>query len=205
MKRLLSMFSLAALACSSIFTGVARADDVSSPEEVALSVYTADDPVQAARDLTRTEAAMLADRMAASWTSVVTEVKLVERAPDPQELESLEATSYVTTAAAKCYSQYEYRKWYDLAINTGDTWMTAHWCSNGSKITSYRLSGQGGVGYKGITYTGLGSRSTRDMGWEVRQAQQFKFTLWLLGAMPCMQIRGGATGKYSSQGSCNLS
>ncbi len=201
MRRVLALVTLAITFCLHL-TAPALADDSNLSESIAQRVYNADDPTTTLESLSPTERRLFAQRLESDWTSVRTEYRLVLRAATPTEASHM--AGIAERAASKCYSQYEYRKWYDLTVNTGDTWMTAHWCSNGTKITSYRLSGQGGQGYKGITYSGLGSRTTKDVGWEVRQAQQFKFSIWILGAQPCMQIRGGATGKYSSKGSCDL-
>ena len=104
-----------------------------------------------------------------------------------------------------CWSQYRYYKWYDLGINIGDTWMTAHWCSDGTTITSHSLSDRGGQGYHGVRYDGLGSSYVRNLGSEVRQAQVFKFGFLWASATPCMQIRGSRTGVGAFEASCDTS
>lgn len=187
----------------SVITPVpAQADDgARSSEAIALSVYGSADPQEAIAALSPTEVEAMAARID-SWTAV--ESASLTWKTKPTAAETAAMGGAVAQAAGGCWSQYKYYKWYDLWINTGDTWMTAHWCSNGSSITSYSLSNRGGQGYKGIAYQGLGGTYRSNVGWEVRQAQSFKFSVLWANANPCMQIRGGRTGLYSFRANCNL-
>jgi hypothetical protein len=113
-----------------------------------------------------------------------------------------------TTSSASgdpCWYRYWYLKWYDLGINTGDSWMQLNWCSNGSSITSYSTTNYGGIGRNGNSYDGVASRGSLNVGWEVRSYVEFHFNFFMVNAYPCMQIRGGATGLYSTRKNCNLS
>lgn len=164
-------------------------------EAVARQVYAAPDAEAAFAALSKRDRQLFAARMSA-WIAV----------EDTERSGPVVSSGDSVTAAAAggCWNQYKYYKWYDLGVNTGDTWMQANWCSNGSSITSYSLTNRGGQGYKGIKYEGLGQKYTRNLGWEVRQAQTFKFSILWANANPCMQLRGGATGLYSFRANCNL-
>ncbi|NEA35743.1 hypothetical protein [Streptomyces sp. SID13031] len=170
-----------------------------SSDEIAQSVYSAPDAAIAFAALSEHQQVMFAARTS-QWKAVEVETRTSKVTPTKQQLKAMGPS----TAAGGCWYVYKYHDWYDVWIKTGSTWMTATWCSNGSTITSYNLSGQGGQGYKGIKYEGLGSKYVHNVGWEVRQAQQFKFNLGWANFNPCMQIRGGATGLYSFQPHCNL-
>lgn len=189
-KSWVAILGAVAVAVVPIMTSsTASAKTPTRSEAVALSVYNAADPVAALSALSKADQRLFADRME-RWQPVEGASQTRTTAP---------------TASGGCWSQYKYYSWYDVGIKTGDTWMTANWCSNGSTITSYSLTGQGGQGYKGIQYNGLGDRYVSNVGWEVRQAQVFKFSILFAHANPCMQIRGGKTGLYSFRANCNLS
>ena len=199
-------------------TAASASAPVLSSEATALSVYQSSNPAAAFAALPAAQQRAFADRMS-TWTAVEFQTRTWKRTPTAQEMKAMgtarastrtspaqHATGSADLAlAGGCWSQYKYHKWYDLGLNTGDTWMTAHWCSNGSSITSYSLSNRGGQGYKGIEYKGLGGTYRSNVGWEVRQAQSFKFSVLWANANPCMQIRGGRTGLYSYRATCNLS
>jgi hypothetical protein len=61
-----------------------------------------------------------------------------------------------------------------------------------------------GAGDHGNTYHGVNSRNALNVCWEVRQYAKFDFSYGPIHAYPCMQIRGGATGLYSTRKDCNL-
>ncbi|GAA0604058.1 hypothetical protein HPO96_18405 [Kribbella sandramycini] len=199
LRRVVQVVGLGAALCLPMSSGIASADTIDSAQ-IALSVYNAKDPEAAFNQLSPAEQEEFAARMQ-TWTSeeVSSEFKQVE--PTPEELAAMGPDG---ARAGGCWQQYKYQKWRDIGMNTGDTWMTAHWCHNGSRITSYRLSDQGGQGKLGIKYEGLGAKYANNVGWEVRQGQTFKFKIGWAHANPCMQIRGGK-GLYSFRANCNMS
>jgi hypothetical protein len=103
-----------------------------------------------------------------------------------------------------CWWHYQFDSWSDLGEHEGDTWMQLNWCAQNSKITSYYISNTGGRGAL-FNYDGKVSHGYLNVGWEVRAYQEFKFNFFMQNFYPCMQIRGGATGLYSTRRSCNLS
>jgi hypothetical protein len=108
-------------------------------------------------------------------------------------------------AGIRCWYHYQYDSWSDLTFHEGDTWMQLDWCSNGRTITSFRTSHFGGRGDSGVTYVGVKARGYSNVGWEARSFVEFHFNFFRRAdAYPCMQIRGGHTGLYSTQRSCNL-
>jgi hypothetical protein len=170
-----------------------------SSDEIAATVYNAPDAAAAFEALPADQQAVFVERMD-HWTAEEGSGEIVKRAPTAEEKAAMGPDA---VTAGGCYSQYKYYKWKDVWINTGDTWMTANWCHNGSRVTSYNLRNQGGQGKKGIKYEGLGGQFANNVGWEVRQAQTFKFSIKWANANPCMQIRGG-NGLYSFRANCNL-
>jgi hypothetical protein len=82
--------------------------------------------------------------------------------------------------------------------------MQLNWCSNGRTITSWSMPIADGAGDHGNAYHGVNSRNALNVGWEVRQYAKFDFSYGPIHAYPCMQIRGGATGLYSTRKDCNL-
>lgn len=158
-------------------------------DEIALSVYRADDPAIAVAKLSESERELFQQRMS-QWTSVDIVGPTVQRQPSSKEIS--EVSPHVTTA---CYSRAYTKKWYDVLINTGDTWMTLNWCIDvmrGTMVSS-SLTNVGGRGYLGITYEGQGSQYWDRKSSGVMVAQQFRFSIWVLGAQPCMK-RGQAPG-----------
>ncbi len=84
--------------------------------------------------------------------------------------------------------------------------MQLNWCGDGSSVTSYWVSNIGGNGSGGFSYNGYSGPYMLDVGWEVRAAVQYNFSIGPVPANPCMQIRGGASGLYSvPYDTCNLS
>lgn len=114
-------------------------------------------------------------------------------------------------AAAGCYGAYGRFDWRAAAGNTVyTTWQGLHWCSNGSSVTSFYVFDRGGeTSTPGWSYQGNGGAGSWNVSWEVRQYTQQKFTFGIgaygYSTTPCTQVRGGATGLYSSRASCNLS
>ena len=200
MRRLLSFGTVLSALAALLLAAPAQAEDTMTSEQLALSVYLAPDPAAAMAALNQDEVALLAERVS-EWTAVEVEGEPVKRLPTTQEKVTLGAAA----AASNCYAQRRTYKWSDLGVNTGETWMTANWCGNNNGVTSYSLTNKGGVGYNGVSYQGLGAYSVNNVGWEVRQAQVFKFSFAWASASPCMQIRGGKTGLTSFQPNCNLS
>lgn len=108
-------------------------------------------------------------------------------------------------ASSKCWYKYDYHKWHDFGVHDGDTWMQLNWCSSGGRITTYNVNNIGGkatVG--GLSYNGHSSPNELNVGWEVRASVAFNFSVTWDHVYPCMQIRGGASGLYSTQTTCNL-
>ncbi len=200
MRRLLSFGTVLSALAALLLAAPAQAEDQLTSEQLALSVYLAADPAAVIASLDEGELAMLAARVS-SWTAVEVVGEPVKRLPTVQEKSGLGAAA----AATSCYSYKRTYKWSDLGVNTGETWMTANWCGNNNGITSYSLTNRGGAGNNGVSYQGLGAYSVNNVGWEVRQAQVFKFSFAWTSATPCMQIRGGKTGSTSFQPNCNLS
>ncbi|KGN29729.1 hypothetical protein N802_11585 [Knoellia sinensis KCTC 19936] len=167
-------------------------------EAIAKRVYDSANVSEALAELTTDERELFIDRLD-EWTAVGSESPAMQRKPTAQE-----ASLGAEALAGGCWYKYHYKEWYDGPFHTGNTWMQANWCSNGSSITSYSLTNRGGQGLRGIAYKGLGGKYVSNVGWEVRQAQQFNFGIGWASAQPCMQNRGGRTGLYSYRSSCNL-
>ena len=202
MRRLLCFGTVLSALAAVLLAAPAHADDTVTAltsDQLALEVYLAADPAAAIAALDEDEVAMLAARVS-DWTAVEVVGEPVKRMPTAQEKSAMGAAAAAGTAGSTPGAY----KWYDLGVNTGETWMTANWCGNSNGITSYSLDNRGGQGYNGVSYKGLGAYSVNNVGWEVRQAQVFKFSIALSNASPCMQIRSGKTGLTSFQPNCNL-
>jgi hypothetical protein len=199
MRRLLCFGTVVSALAALLLAAPAQAEDTVTSEQLALEVYLSSDPAATLASLDKGEVALLAARVS-EWTAVVVETEPVKRVPTAQE-----KTALAAVAGAGCYSYRRIYDWYDLGVHTGQTWMTANWCGNNFGITSYSLTNRGGVGFNGVSYQGLGATSVNNVGWEVRQAQVFKFGFAWANANPCMQIRGGKTGLAGFQANCNLS
>lgn len=116
------------------------------------------------------------------------------------------ASPGAVAAASGCWSRYWYYAWGNFGIVMAHTWMTLNWCGNGSTITSYSLGSVGGSSqFPGLAYQGVVATGTLNVGWEVREYVEFRFTAGFLNTTPCQQIRGGASGLYSERDNCNLS
>ncbi|HSY14407.1 MAG TPA: hypothetical protein VK816_00345 [Jatrophihabitantaceae bacterium] len=106
--------------------------------------------------------------------------------------------------ASGCWYYYRSQNWSDFDLREGTTWLQLDWCAAGGRITSWNIADRGGQGSL-FNYDGLGASGANNVGWEVRVYQQYKFSVGPKTFQPCMQIRGGATGLYSSPTkSCNL-
>ena len=79
-----------------------------------------------------------------------------------------------------------------------------NWCGNGSSITSYSRTNTGSTGVNGYHDDGVRNWFPDNVGWEARYAVEWEFDGGGAYAYPCVQIRGGASGKYSTQANCNL-
>jgi hypothetical protein len=194
--------------------GVAVASPGTSVRDVKAivhSVFASSNPEVAILALSAPERALFIDSFNHLTSDTFVTPNLPVPSPDtssgmgaPATL-TLTSTAIVPMATSGCWYHYEFKSWYDLGIHTGDTWMQLNWCSNGSAITSYYASNLGGAGYSGVSYDGISGQYQNNLGWEVRYAVGYRFHIGIVSANPCMQIRGGATGLYSYQSSCNLS
>ena len=201
MRRLLCFGTVLSALAATLLAAPAHAEETVTSDQLALEVYLADDPAAAIAALDKDEVAVLAARVS-GWTAVEVAGEPVKRVPTAKERTTLAAAA---VGGSGCYSYRRYYKWYDLGLNTGETWMTASWCGNNNGITSYSLTNRGGVGYNGVNFQGLGSSYVNNVGWEVRQAQAFKFSFAWADATPCMQVRGGKTGLTTYQANCSMS
>ena len=104
--------------------------------------------------------------------------------------------------AGGCWSHYYYTNWTLYGASIANSWMTLNWCGSNGSITSYAISNVGGSG-SGLSYQG-NTKSTRNVGWEVRGVTTHSWSFWIGGISKCMQIRGGATGLYSRSVSCSM-
>ena len=105
------------LVCTS---GSAQADAEADSAVLARRVYLADDPAAALAALTPAEVELVRGRTSI-WTAVEFAGAAAQRPPTVHETAGMSSAPGVG-----CWSQYRYYKWYDLGINIGDTWMTAH-------------------------------------------------------------------------------
>jgi hypothetical protein len=118
--------------------------------------------------------------------------------------------SAVSPLVSGCWSAYVLYDWKAAAGNTVyTTWQGLDWCANGS-ISSWHVFVRGGeTSTPGWSYDGPHGAGSYNVGWEVRQYTQEKFTFGAgqyfgYSTTPCTQIRGGATGLYSTRATCNL-
>ena len=115
------------------------------------------------------------------------------------------------TTAKKCWSVY--KKW-EQNSSAGNTlytyWMGLKWCGQSGKVSNVNVYTRGGeTATPGWRYMGHGGSGANNVGWEVRRYVQEKFQFGLNGwdvivANRCGQIRGGATGLYSTRQNCDL-
>ncbi|WP_152471830.1 hypothetical protein [Nocardiopsis gilva] len=207
----------APLIAMSLLPGTALADDGPTRQEereaVSQKVWSADDREAAVRDLSTRERELFQESLD-SWTAKTAVSRFGKLSPTSPEVQEMGPGAEKIAAAgndpgtegapaAGCWYHYQYDKWYDLGLNTGDTWMQLNWCHNGSRVTSHSVSNVGGQGHLGNEYEGVLQYHTRDVGWEIRKATQYKFNLFGASAQPCTQIRGG-NGLYSTRMDCYL-
>ncbi|HKT04333.1 MAG TPA: hypothetical protein VJT31_32815 [Rugosimonospora sp.] len=115
------------------------------------------------------------------------------------------AAGPAVAAAGGCWWHYQYDSWSDLGFTEGYTWMQLNWCSNGTSITSWSRSNTGGQGQDTFVWKGVVGSWSLNVGWEIRDAVEYRFVLpGNITFQPCMQIRGGRAGLYSTQKTCNL-
>lgn len=192
------MAVVAALVTASVFAGAAaQAGTIAQPsaklqaEQLVFDkVVKAADQQGAYRSLSAVQKSLFAEAMTHQAATEV--VSRTGRLPD-------------TTANRGCWYHYQYDKWSNFDYVEGDTWMQLDWCSNGPSITRYSVPLKSGKGDGGFSYDGVKSMGHLNVGWEIRQYVEFNFDIAGVHAYPCMQIRGGHTGRYSQSESCNLS
>jgi len=86
----------------------------------------------------------------------------------------------------------------------GNYWFKLSWCSDGSRVTTSTYSGEGSQPLNGATGGQVAGDWNNNVGWETRTALEFRFLYYGTYYYECGQVRGGATGLYSTQQSCNL-
>lgn len=202
-----SIAALAAIAFSLAMAGPASAATTAESDQAAVvgKMYAAGNSTAAYQALSDSEKTMFSDSLkhltAKSYTSGTGTL-----GTNKSDLHPLNTKpGAVTTMDAGCWYVYLYQDWYDIGYYEGSTWMQLNWCSDGYNITSYYADNIGGAGANGFSYNGSNGPYFLDVGWEVRAAAQYNFTVGPVPANPCMQIRGGATGLYSTPyDTCNL-
>lgn len=114
------------------------------------------------------------------------------------------------TAASTCWGEYVKYDWKN-ALGQTMYWasQSLEWCGNGATVTSKSLVGRG-LGATGLGWSTVGDdrKGSINVGWEVRQYTQEKFHFsegpYNYDRDVCVQIRGGASGLWSSRASCDL-
>jgi hypothetical protein len=184
---------------------------------MAMVVAFAAAPAQAATDTLALQTQVVGSVLTASDpTAAYNALSPADQALFQASLSNLTATTVVdqggvdtAAAASGCWYRYWYTTWSDLGYTEGATWMQLNWCGSGGHITSHSLGTHGGKTLSpGFTYEGIQGTGGLNAGWEYREYVEFKFYVGIgpihMTLNPCMQIRGGATGLYSEQKSCNL-
>lgn len=190
----------------------AQADETSTDVEVVHGVLLSADPEAALAELSTEELAIFVESLqnqdtVETVTGGTYEPSARERALMHQgaPADAAMADEMTLAAASGCWYKYWFLSWYDLGVHTGDTWMQLNWCGSGGNISSWSVTNVGGRGDNGNSYNGVSSKGSRNVGWEIRAFRGFDFDYFGWHAYPCMQIRGGATGLYSTRKSCDLS
>lgn len=115
-----------------------------------------------------------------------------------------------TATGGACWSTWQ--RWGQRSSH-GNTlytwWQGLRWCARAGQITSSTVFDRGGeTSTPGWSFTGHGGQGSWNLGWEVRQYTQEKFTFgigWFsYTSTKCGQIRGGASGLFSRRESCGL-
>ena len=183
--------------------GTTSTENIAAERAVLAKVLDAPDGDAAYAALPATEKALLARAVTHQQATT-----LVSRGGklSPERAAALGgAAASAAAAAGGCWWHYQYDSWSDLGYTEGFTWMQLNWCSNGSSITSWSRSKTGGQGQDFFVWKGIVGSWPQNVGWEIRDAVEFGFTLpGGVSFQPCMQIRGGRTGLYSTQRTCNL-
>jgi len=116
----------------------------------------------------------------------------------------------LNSATSGCWSMWIRWRATATAGNTLFTWwLGLAWCSSGGQISSYHVFDRGGESSTpGWSFVGNGGAGSWNVGWEVRQYVQERFSFgigWFSYTdTRCGQIRGGATVLYSASASCGL-
>jgi hypothetical protein len=189
-----------------------------SAREITASVMNSSDPQTALRALSTTDRAAfvyafrhqtsttVVDR-GGRYTPTKAQRAAMHQTAAPSSVKALAGTSAVA-AASGCWYHYYQKSWSDLGIHDGDSWMQLNWCGSGGKITSWRQSNVGCAGHHGASCS-VGSKAERNVGWEIRSTRYFNANFFGFSNTFCQQIRGGATGLYSTRSSnsgvCSLS
>jgi hypothetical protein len=193
--------------------GAAQAS-LASQKAVLERVVNASDHVAAYKALSTSDQAVFRQALT-HQTAVVTEGPVTAASPSPGAGSGGTTSPLVATSAVSgCWQVNLDIEWYDLGINDGETWNRLNWCAANGSVTSYYLNNIGGRGKAGQTYDGVEGNYYLNVGWEVRAVTEYHFSYtgvpWS-DVYPCNQIRGGATGLYSTPGAdgghggdCNL-
>lgn len=163
----------------------------SDAEHLFRSVIASTDPAGAYAELTPKQKTVLQNGLRAS----------IEVVPDASRVSTGSTTALV--AAGGCWSDYEHSNVKGFGITIGEIWTQLNWCGNGTSVTSYNISPKGCIGKLGFSCSS-GSAQFRNLGWEVRSIVPYTFKLKDLSSSVCGQIRGGASGLYSTRISCAM-
>lgn len=160
--------------------------------EVLRSVVTAKSPAEAWQRLTPQERRL-------AHAAVAKNLKVTR-----DNVKSGGSPSLSPMVVSGCWYDYEYSNITLFGISIGSIWMQLNWCGRNGSITSYSVDPYGCSGKNGFSCS-ASSPSIRNVGWEVRAAVSYAFTTFQgLSSSVCGQIRGGATGLYSTRMSCDL-
>jgi hypothetical protein len=209
-RRLVAVLVLATLAlCASAAPGFAsrRSPGPSTPEALARRVLRSADPVAAYLRLDPLDRATFR-RGFRHQRPVVRETAALP-AQSSQGLAGAVPASTIQGGGgggAGCWQKYLYYEWHDFGIHDGDSWMQLNWCNDlYGTITSQSVTNVGGQGLSGVSYDGVIGSGSRIVSGQVRQFREYKFTLGMVTADPCLQIRGNGGGTSTTSTSCNLS
>ena len=199
MKRVLTTV-LCLLALMAWSTQPAQAKGKPDRGEIARRVLTSSDPVAAANALQGAERTAFQEALdkdltvvpAESYTSAMT-----------AEQAAAAGVSNARLTAGGCWYNYQASYITGWGITIGRIWMQLNWCGNGSRVTSYNANPYGCMGQYGFSCT-ADPVSFRDVGWEVRALGLYRFTIAWGSSTKCAQIRGGASGLYSTRMDCVL-
>jgi len=201
---------MASLTLGSVATAVAQpsSENLGAEKAALVKIVSAKDHKAAYDSLSATDKALYAKALT---HQKVTEVKHANRMSSAEvsaavasgELAAKPAFA-ATSSGGACWSAYAYDTWSDLTVAEGNTWFTLNWCSDGTRVTTYDYRNVGGQGLNTWQYTGIAGNFETNVGWEAREAIEYRFSFEGKNFFVCEQLRGGATGLYSHQQSCNL-